>query len=368
MMHRNRTPPALLGAFTLLLALAPAWLTPLAAQAPQPGPLLVGTRDVPPFAMPTADGQWQGISVDLWREIAESLDRDYEIRPMESVEEILEAVAAGNLDVAVGAFTITAERERAVDFSHPFFVSGLSIAVVPRGGGILTSLMEGLLSRTFLTVIGGLVLVLGTAGLLVWLFERRKNPEQFGGSTRRGIGEGFWWAAVTMTTVGYGDRAPATVGGRFVALIWMFASIIMISGFTAAIATSLTVQRLDTPIQGPEDLPGHVIGTLAGSTSEDYLIRERISAETFESLAAALSALAAGAVDAVVYDGALLRYHVNNDFRGTIRVLPRTFEPQDYGIVVPPRSALREPINQALLAVTAGEQWRAVIHSYLGAE
>jgi CubicO group peptidase (beta-lactamase class C family) len=47
-----------------------------------------------------------------------------------------------------------------------------------------------------------------------------------------GIGIGIWWATVTMTTVGYGDKAPMTPGGRIVGLIWMFVGVITISGFT----------------------------------------------------------------------------------------------------------------------------------------
>ncbi len=349
------------------LLVAPGSL-PVSALAQGPGPLLVATRDVPPFAMRDAEGQWQGISIDLWREIAEALEVAFEFRDVESVDSALQGVASGSLGAAVGAFTITAERERMVDFTHPFFISGLGIAVVAREQGLLRSLLDAILSPTFLTVVSSLALVLFAAGLLVWLFERKANAEQFGGPTAQGLGSGFWWAAVTMTTVGYGDKAPRTAGGRAVGLVWMFASIIMISGFTAGIASALTVQRLDTPIQGPEDLPGNVVGTLAGSTSETYLIRNRIRTVEFESVPQALEALTAGRVDAVVYDRALLRYEVNNAFADDLRVLPRTFEPQEYGIMLPPGSALREPINQALLEATSDDTWRGILHRYLGAD
>jgi len=35
---------------------------------------------------------------------------------------------------------------------------------------------------------------------VLWIFERKRNPEQFGGTPAQGIGSSFWWAAVTMTT------------------------------------------------------------------------------------------------------------------------------------------------------------------------
>jgi len=59
-----------------------------------------------------------------------------------------------------------------------------------------------------------------------------------------------------MTTVGYGDKAPVTLAGRVVGLLWMPASIILISGFTAAIASALTVGQLDHSISGLDDLYG----------------------------------------------------------------------------------------------------------------
>ena len=116
-----------------------------------------------------------------------------------------------------------------------------------------------------------LALVLLGVGLLVWWFERRKNPNQFGGNPAKGIGSGFWWSAVTMTTVGYGDKAPLTVGGRLVALVWMFVALIIISSFTAAITSSLTVTQLESAVKGPEDLPKIRVGAIENTTSESYL-------------------------------------------------------------------------------------------------
>lgn len=48
----------------------------------------------------------------------------------------------------------------------------------------------------------------------------------YGGRPIKGLGQAVWWAAVTMTTVGYGDKAPKTLGGRVVAVAWMLASIV----------------------------------------------------------------------------------------------------------------------------------------------
>ena len=52
-----------------------------------------------------------------------------------------------------------------------------------------------------------------------------------------------------MTAVGYDDKSPRTHGGKIVSLIWMFTAIIIVSGFTASIAASLTVDNLEGNIK-----------------------------------------------------------------------------------------------------------------------
>src|SRR5512146_2904815 len=93
-----------------------------------PRPLVVATHVAPPFVMRTGD-DWSGLSIDLWRRIAEDLHVTYELRAMDSPEAVVDAVASGQGDLAVAALTVTAARDRKVDFSQPYFSSGLAIAV-----------------------------------------------------------------------------------------------------------------------------------------------------------------------------------------------------------------------------------------------
>lgn len=327
--------------------------------------LTVAVKPAAPFVIPQANGEYTGISIALWEQIAAQLNLDYEYQETD-LGTLLDGVAQGRFDLGVGALTITAEREARFDFSQPFFTSELAIAVASKKTPGWLLVAERFLSLEFLSAAAALFAVLLLAGFLVWLFERRHHSEQFSHKPVRGIAAGIWWAAVTMTTVGYGDKAPQTLGGRLVATVWMFTAVIVIASFTASIASSLTVGQLSTGISGPQDLAKVQVGSLPDSTSADYLDAHGIGYQEFAQLTGALDALIAEKVDAVVYDAPLLRYQLGQRGGGEVRLLPNGFDPQNYGFALPDGSEMRESLDRELLALTAEPSWQATLQRYLG--
>lgn len=343
----------------------------LAAQgAPQSGaPLVVGIKEAAPFVMRDGSGGWTGISIDLARAVALSLGRPIQFRELPDLAALLAAVQQGQVDMGSAAITVTAAREDVLDFSQPYYQTGLSIAVPAAGGSAWLRVARQFLSLRFLriVVVWGAVLLL--VGLLVWLFERRANADFDGGSPVRGVANGFWFSAVTMTTVGYGDKSPRTVGGRVVSFLWMFASLIVISSFTAAIASTLTVGGLSGAVQGPGDLHGVRVGTVSASTSASYLQDQRIGAQLYPRIEDALAALAHGQLDAVVYDAPILQYLVNvqrDSLTSRLRVLNGVFDHQSYGLALPDGSPLREDVDRAVLRETESDAWKAILFRFLG--
>ncbi|KAA6186658.1 transporter substrate-binding domain-containing protein [Thiohalocapsa marina] len=327
---------------------------------------LVATRHAPPFAIVDGHGNWSGISIDLWREIAEQLGLDYRFVDM-GLTQMLDAIAEDQADVAAAALTITSEREQRVDFTHPFHTSGLGIAVHRHPGGEVITVLKGLVSAPFLGVLAGLSALLAAVGVLIWLAERRSN-DQFQSDPVRGIGSGLWWSAVTMTTVGYGDKAPTTLLGRLIGIIWMFAGIIVISSFTAAIATSLTVGALHHRIKGLDDLYASRVATVgADSTSARFLQEHSVRHRVVDTLPDALQQLAERQLDAVVYDIPMLRYQIAAQFPDQLQVLPQVLQRQDYGFALPQGSLAREAVNEVLLRTIRTEaDWSPVLEQYLG--
>ena len=328
--------------------------------------LKIGITEVPPFVMQTEDGRWEGISIDLWQDIAAGLDREYELLPMK-FSALLAAVENGDVDVAVGALTMTAERDTVFDFSHPFYQTGLSIAVPEVPKHDLLASFKAFVSWQFLSVVLALAGLLLAAGFLLWLAERRANPEQFGGTAAQGIGASFWWAAVTMTTVGYGDKSPTSFAGRVIGLIWMFAGMIMVASFTAAITASLTVNNLRTGIEGINDLPGKLVATIPDTASQRFLEDERIRYQTYPDLTSAMTSVVNGQTDAIVYDRALLQYR-NLHQAQALTVLPGVFAQQLYALALPKGSPLRADISQQVLRITESSSWADVRANYVGKE
>lgn len=330
--------------------------------------LVVATKLAPPFSYKGPDGAWIGVTIDLWSDIAHRLGVDYEFREYADVRDLLEAVKSGEADVGAAAITVTGAREEVMDFSHPYYFTGLGIAVPSEpSGNMFLRLLNQFVSPLFLAYIGALLLLLVGVGGAIWLLERRANAEHFK-MGRKGIGDGVWWSAVTMTTVGYGDVAPKTFWGRLLGLVWMFASVILLSFFTAGITTSLTVNQLADKVKGPNDLPGAAVGSVADSSSDLYLRQVmRIKPLYYKDVEAGLDAVAAGNIDAFVYDRPILQYYVKEGYAGNVDVLKSVFDPQTYGFAFPRGGGLRKPVNVQLLEMIDDRAYRRELKDrYLG--
>jgi ABC-type amino acid transport substrate-binding protein len=368
----KRRAQSVLMAMTLDLALlivAPASTS--AQQAAEPEnhavarELVVGTKEAPPFAMKDEQGNWSGISIDLWRRVADKLNLQYRFVDVVSVSSLLENLESGNFDIAVAAITVTPARQRLVDFSMPYFHTGTGVAVQ---ANLITSWGPVVRSIASFSFLGAAMALLGLAflaGALIWLFERRAN-EGFGGGMARGISSGVWWSTNTMTQRASGGTAPATLPGRIVAIVWMVVSVIAIAVFTAGITSALTTKRLHGAVNSLADLSALRVGAVRGTSTEDALVRMRIKYRTVVSPKDGFEALQDGTIDALVYDRPILAWMIRQEGSSSIELADVTFEPQSYAIALPNDSALRKPINVALQEAEASDWWKDTLFRYLG--
>jgi voltage-gated potassium channel len=99
--------------------------------------------------------------------------------------------------------------------------------------------------RVRLYLVYASTLIISLSSLLVMLAERNAP-----GATIRNYGDALWWAAETISTVGYGDMYPVTITGR------IFAVSLMINGFLIlSVLTATVAQKFVTSLTGTDPPP-----------------------------------------------------------------------------------------------------------------
>lgn len=314
----------------------------------------VVTRDIEPFSF-QQDGRRVGFAIELWDQVAREAGIEYEVKTADTAAAMIDALKAKTEDVGVGALSVTATREEVIDFSQPFYESGLQVLVAGGGGGFLSSMSQLLGSLFNWQLIGMFVLLVATMfGIshLVWMYEHKVNEDMWPKDYKQGMWESFWWTISTLLVGGADNKGPVGVGGRIVAIVWMLLSIVLVSLLTASFTTTLTVNSLKGDINGPGDLPGREVATIKGSTSETWLTNKGAKVQTFATVTECVNALKDGKVKAVVYDAPMLQYAASKSGDDSLQMVGPVFDRQNYAFALQDGSPLREKINRALLSLT----------------
>lgn len=327
--------------------------------------LVIGYYPSAPFVIEGANGL-EGISIWLWNEIEREVNKPFIYKKL-TLEEVVTGISKSEIDMTINPLTITSARSEIMDFSAPYYISNSSVMVpsvssFEKGLQFITSFF----SLNFLRAIGALFLVVFIFGFIAWLFERKKNANEFG-TGLKGLGSGIWWSAVTMTTVGYGDKSPKTPGGRVVGLIWMFAAIIIISGFTASIASSLTVNQLSWNQSSVDAFKDKKIAVIENSATESFLGQRFFKKlKPYKTLEDCRDALANGDVEAFSHDEPQLKYITQSDSLRLFEILPIRYNSQLYAFGFSEKlpEKLKEVISTELLKVTESTDWKVILSEY----
>ncbi|MCW2529583.1 MAG: Ion transport 2 domain protein [Pseudonocardiales bacterium] len=129
---------------------------------------------------------------------------------------------------------------------------------------------DSLRGRVAAYVGGSAALVIFCAALAVLDAERGKP-----GANIESFGDALWWAATTVTTVGYGDRYPVTTEGRFIAVGLMLGGIALIGVVTASFASWL----IDRVRQVEEASRTATAADLLGLRAEISALRSELGAQ-----------------------------------------------------------------------------------------
>ena len=212
-----------------------------------------------PIASVSREVELYGFNMDARRHIFKQVmppgNNTYDLRVLASYGELNVATRRGECDLGWAAFFYTADRDRCgaavieadtcralsewtpdsewtpwrccVDFSPPFMTYGLAIMYETSRPDFYSSLVLSIFAP-FTVNFGSLTFILVCVfAHLVWLAERKANASEFPPDYWEGIDDAFWWAIVTLTTVGYGDKVTKTPAGRILAIVWMLLGLVL---------------------------------------------------------------------------------------------------------------------------------------------
>ncbi|WP_405397219.1 transporter substrate-binding domain-containing protein [Maribacter sp. Asnod2-G09] len=327
--------------------------------------LRIGYTAAAPFIVESGE-HVEGLNVWLWKRVASDLNIEYEMIPME-FSPMLDSLRTGGIDLSINPLTITSQRSKEMEFTHSFYASNATIAIAQVSSfDRLKSYLSGFLNVGFLSGLLILLFIIFLFGVLGWLFERKKNPEAFRPG-RSGLWDGMWWSAVTLTTVGYGDKAPVTKFGKITALVLMFGGLLFISGLTASIASSLTVNQLTNNPDGFNEFKGRAVGTITNSGTENFLSEHFFKdIHTYPNVPIGLKNLDQGNIKAFIYDESILKYAIQRDSTlHKLELLPVKFDIQFYAFGLPKTHVeLEQRITQRILEIIETEEWDIVLNEY----
>ncbi|XP_076230629.1 glutamate receptor ionotropic, kainate 2 isoform X2 [Nomia melanderi] len=354
---------------------------------------IISTKVGSPYTMEVTDSATRGILIDQTRYEGFCIDLIDEIAKLLNFKYEFELVPDGNYgtynpetkqwnglirrlldrdaDLAICDLTITYERESAVDFTMPFMNLGISILFgkpeekEPDLFSFLSPLSTDVwiyMATAFLAVSIMLFLQARMAPG-EWDNPHPCNPDPEELENNFNLNNSMWLTVGSVMQQG-SDILPKAPSIRMVAGMWWFFTLIMVSSYTANLAAFLTVDKMDTPIKGVEDLAkqtkikyGAVSG---GSTSSffrdsNYSTYQRMYAAMLEARPSVFTKTNEEGVERVLKkrDYAFLMESTTIEYRMErqceLDKVGGLIDNKGYGIALPRNSPYRTPISAAIL-------------------
>ena len=331
--------------------------------------LKIAVTQISPFIM-ESNGEYSGFEIELWETIAKEIGASFEYEK-HNFQELIPLVVDKKVDVALGAITITKEREEIIDFSHPIFNSGLRILLsknrtkIDVVGTIKAFSTQGWkqLIKPLLT----LLVILLIFGNMMWFAERGTKVAS---TYFPGIIEGIWLSIFTIlgssSAVGPAFYQVNSLLGKLTLVLGQLLNLVVLGIIIGEIAAFITTRKIRLNIEGLKDLQGKTVATVQDTTSESLLKKLGAIVVPVVKINQAYEKLKKNEVEAVVFDAPILIYYILNEGAGWAEVVGELFDKQDYGIIVQSKNPLREKINRAILAIQESGYYNTLYKKWFG--
>jgi ABC-type amino acid transport substrate-binding protein len=314
--------------------------------------LKVALYDFPPCVILEKSKAPSGFDIDVLDSVLRRTGLQSQYVVPAKFSDLISGVDSGTYDCATSGITITGERECKVDFTHPYLNSGLSILV--KKGSIVNPFKTIL---RYISNIGPMLLLIliftGLYGILMFFLEKKyahKESQFSPDEPLKGIFNSYYYANVSTTTMGFGDFVPKSVPGKILTIIMATIGIYFILPYaTANMNMALQQEQEVYAISSPEDLPGKVVATEEGTTSETYLNKLGCRVKLVHNINDAYDLLDQGKVDAVVFDMPTIKDFVKSKGKNKFKISGPMFDWQAYGFVLKKNSPYRKIMNEQLV-------------------
>lgn len=320
--------------------------TPQTAAA-QTGPLRAGVHLSPPFVM-RGPAFYHGYAVELFETIASRLGLRHEYTLFATLPDMLDAVARGDIDVAVSNLTITHDRLVRMDFTQPWFDDGLRIMVNERRHVSANDLISQLSDSGHLRIYLWLALAIVAGTIALTLLDRYFDPD-FPREWHRGVAESFYHVMAVVTSGATSHKELFGAFGRLLSAVWMVVGVVVIAYITSSVTSVMTTNTLTTRIASIADLSDKTIGVLRGSAAATFAIDSAWQTQAFDTIDAAVAALVARQVDAVVGDASVLEYYDKSHPELPVTEVGGLFRPEKYGFALPLHSPLHRDFSRQIM-------------------
>jgi polar amino acid transport system substrate-binding protein len=180
-----------------------------------------------------------------------------------------------------------------------------------------------------------------------------------------GIFEVVYWGISSLTS--QAQTIPHQWVARVISNFWMFVGVVFVALYTAQLIATLTVQRIRGAIQGPGDLPGKQVATIAGSTGAHYLRRQKALLQEFATTDQMFKALPDKKCGC---RGHRPRHHPFTmqlmRERGRVKTVSPEFNTAPIAIMVQLDSPLRRKINLALIGLRENGIYQQIYDKWFG--
>jgi len=218
-----------------------------------------------------ASGSQSSFMLSMWQEVALRLKWTTTIHTAQTTLAAAAALTPPNTaerTFSVGLFAEYPEEplDGALTCTRSFAPSldGFVVVVLsdPDEVSLTTAVLIMVYSHSFVNFSCFLFVALIGVGHVYWFIERKENSEQFNPSYAKGVMDAAWFCIVTMSTVGYGDKAPSTGIGKGLTVFWMLFGIICFGIFTGEISAQVNLLSAEASIASFETLSGFDAGVL----------------------------------------------------------------------------------------------------------